>query len=252
MAPPSSTNGVRYRSAPSISSTFCATSSSRSQGKYKPPRKPPQALKVQATPRRRPLPSMTKVGPQSRIQASLLVISTTRTCGGKRARAFWNWAADAPTVTGSPWTIAAATAANAACAGFAPSRQLSGRSGHNIQQPEWRSYSAGMRKPSPAGVDVSMRNASLQPRMLALRPHLGTSRACISPLLRSWQKRRFLPAETKLMSDKRAGARLVDRRSTRRVPSRDGMAQKAPQATFSNEPARLYFQARADFHDTVG
>jgi hypothetical protein len=47
------------------------------------------------------------------------------------------------------------------------------------------------------------------------------------PLLRSWQKRRFFargaqPAETKLMSDKRAGARLVDRRSTRRVPSRDG------------------------------
>src|SRR5258708_35874624 len=55
------------------------------------------------------------------------------------------------------------------------------------------------------------------------------------PLLRSWQKPRFLPAETKLMSDKRAGARLVDRRSTRRVPSRDGMAQKAPQATFSNQ-----------------
>jgi hypothetical protein len=36
------------------------------------------------------------------------------------------------------------------------------------------------------------------------------------------------------MAHKRAGARLVDRRSTRRVPSRDGMAQKAPQATFSN------------------
>src|ERR1700692_1649334 len=34
---------------------------------------------------------------------------------------------------------------------------------------------------------------------------------------------------------KRAGARLVDRRSTRRVPSRDGQGQKAPQATFSNE-----------------
>src|SRR5258708_10562683 len=78
-------------------------------------------------------------------------------------------------------------------------------------------------------------------------------------LLRSWQKPRFLPAETKLVSDKRAGARLVDRRSTRRVrsrdgqahkragahlverrstrrvPSREGQAQKAPQATFSNE-----------------
>jgi hypothetical protein len=62
------------------------------------------------------------------------------------------------------------------------------------------------------------------------------------------------------MSDKRAGARLVDRRSTRRVPSRgethcvervarmgtlglraagiaerNGQAQKAPQATFSKQ-----------------
>ena len=36
------------------------------------------------------------------------------------------------------------------------------------------------------------------------------------------------------MSDKRARARLDDRRSARRVPSRDGKAQKAPQATFSN------------------
>src|SRR5882757_4668828 len=40
------------------------------------------------------------------------------------------------------------------------------------------------------------------------------------PVLRSWQKPRFLPAQTKLMSDKRAGARLVDRRSTRRASSR--------------------------------
>jgi hypothetical protein len=60
------------------------------------------------------------------------------------------------------------------------------------------------------------------------------------PLLRSRQKPRFFargaqPAETKLMSDKRAGARLVDRRSTRRVPSSEGQAQKAPQATFSRE-----------------
>src|SRR3981189_2786500 len=84
------------------------------------------------------------------------------------------------------------------------------------------------------------------------------------PLLRSRQKPRFFargaqPAETKLMSDKRAGARLVDRRSTRRVPSRgethcvervarmatqglraagiaqrNGQAQKAPPGTFSN------------------
>src|SRR5260370_13455661 len=64
---------------------------------------------------------------------------------------------------------------------------------------------------------------------------LGTCRTRMSALLRSWKKPRFLPAETKLMSDKRAGARLVDRRPTRRVPTREGEAQKAPQATFSNE-----------------
>jgi hypothetical protein len=40
--------------------------------------------------------------------------------------------------------MAAATAVNAACAGFAPARQLSVRSGHNIQQPLCRSNSAGM------------------------------------------------------------------------------------------------------------
>src|SRR5580700_8297524 len=159
MAPPSSTNDVRYRSAPSTSNTFCATSSSRSQGKYKPPSRPPQALNDQSTPRRRPLASMTKVGPQSRIHASLLLISTTRALSAKRARAFWNCAAETPTVTGSPWAMAAATAANTACAGLAPPRQLSVRSGQSIQQPVWRSNSAGMRKPSFAGVDVSVRNA---------------------------------------------------------------------------------------------
>ncbi len=87
MAPPSSTHDVRYRSSPSISSTFCATSSSRSQGKYSPPASPPQALNDQWTPRRRPLASTTNVGPQSRIQASSLDISTTRTrARGARAR----------------------------------------------------------------------------------------------------------------------------------------------------------------------
>jgi hypothetical protein len=100
---------------------------------------------------------MTKVGPLSRIHASLLLISTTRTACGKRARAFWNCAADTPTVTGSPPAMAAATAANAACAGLAPPRQLSVRSGHSIQQPACRANSAGMRKPSFAGVEVSVR-----------------------------------------------------------------------------------------------
>jgi hypothetical protein len=38
---------------------------------------------------------------------------------------------------------------------------LSARSGQSIQQPECRSNSAGMRNPSLAGVDVSVRNAGL-------------------------------------------------------------------------------------------
>jgi hypothetical protein len=50
--------------------------------------------------------------------------------------------------------IAVATAAKAACAGFAPHRQLLGRSGHNSQQPECCSNSPGMRNPSAAGVVV--------------------------------------------------------------------------------------------------
>ena len=56
-------------------------------------------------------------------------------------------------MTGSPPpAIAVATAANAACAGLAPSRQLSGRSGQIIQQPSCAAHSAGMWKPSAAGV----------------------------------------------------------------------------------------------------
>src|SRR5580700_4578564 len=52
------------------------------------------------------------------------------------------------------------------------------------------------------------------------------------PLLRSWQKPRFLPAQTKLMSDKRAGARLVDRRSTRRAPAGDERRKKRRRRLF--------------------
>ena len=59
-------------------------------------------------------------------------------------------------VTGSKRAIAAATAAKASCAGRAAARQLSGRSGHSIQQPLWGSNSAGIRKPSAAGVDCSV------------------------------------------------------------------------------------------------
>jgi hypothetical protein len=59
------------------------------------------------------------------------------------------------------------------------------------------------------------------------------------------KSRAFCRRRTKLMSDKRAGARLVDRRSTRRVPSRDGQAQKRPQASFSNGLESIEF-GRAD------
>ena len=59
-------------------------------------------------------------------------------------------------MTGSLALIASATAAKAPWAGFARRRQLSGRSGHAIQQPRWGSYSAGILKPSAAGVEASV------------------------------------------------------------------------------------------------
>src|SRR5712671_5079930 len=59
------------------------------------------------------------------------------------------------------------------------------------------------------------------------------------------QKPRLLPAETQPRSDKFAGANLADRRSARRVPARDGQAQKAPQATFSHRLVRAARAARA-------
>jgi len=90
----------------------------------------------------------------------------------QRAEVYARISALANTKSGPQNRMAAAMAANTACAGFAPERQLSVRSGHNIQQPECRSNSAGMRKPSFAGVDVSVRNAGLRSRMLALRLHL--------------------------------------------------------------------------------
>jgi len=147
---------------------FARPRPSRSQGKYKPPLKPPQALKVQSTPRRRPLPSITNVGPQSRIHASLLLIST-RALRAASARAHSGiCVADTPTVTGSAPAMAVAIAANAACAGLAPERQLSGRSGHSIQQPSAVRIRQACESPSFAGVDVSVRNAGLRARMLAL------------------------------------------------------------------------------------
>ena len=51
--------------------------------------------------------------------------------------------------------MAAATAANARCAGAALSRQLSGRSGQSIQVPACGSHSAGIRNPSFAGIAMA-------------------------------------------------------------------------------------------------
>ena len=50
-----------------------------------------------------------KVGPQSRTQASLLEISTTRTLGGSFARQFSYCAHDTPTVTSAKRATASAT-----------------------------------------------------------------------------------------------------------------------------------------------
>jgi hypothetical protein len=96
---------------------------------------------------------VTNVGPTSRIHASSWDISTTRTCAGSWALANSKCPADAPTVTGSNRAMAVATFANACCAGNAPRRQLSGRSGHSIQQPAWGANSAGIEKPSASGVE---------------------------------------------------------------------------------------------------
>ena len=88
----------------------------------------------------------------SRIHESLFDISTTETASGSIARAFSHWSAFTPTVTGSKRAIAVATSTQPRWAGFAPSRQLSVRCGHNIHVRVWGSHSAGMRYPSALGV----------------------------------------------------------------------------------------------------
>ena len=94
----------------------------------------------------------TKVGPQSRIQASLLESSMTRTEAGRTLIAFSYWSLLTPTVTGSKREMAVATSTQECWAGLAPRRQLSGRWGQSIQICLWGSNSPGMRKPSARGV----------------------------------------------------------------------------------------------------
>ena len=71
--------------------------------------------------------------------------ATTRIDAASSERQCSNWASETAIVTGSEALIASATCAKARCAGVAPSRQLSGRSGHAIQQPACASNSPGMR-----------------------------------------------------------------------------------------------------------
>ena len=60
------------------------------------------------------------------------------------------WEAFAQMVTGVKREMAVATCTNAACAGLALSRQLSGRCGQPIQMCACGSHSAGIWKPSAA------------------------------------------------------------------------------------------------------
>jgi hypothetical protein len=104
----------------------------------------------------------------SRIHASFVDSSTTRIDGDSVERQCSYCASETAIVTGSLSWIASATAANAACAGFALRRQLSGRSGHAIQQPACGSCSPGILKPSAAGVEVSVALIGQAKHVLAL------------------------------------------------------------------------------------
>ena len=81
-----------------------------------------------------------------------MVISTTRTSCGRRARAFSYWDAEQNTVSGSCLTISFATSTSTAWAGLPPLRQVSWRSGQMRKSCLRGSNSAGMRKPSFLGV----------------------------------------------------------------------------------------------------
>ena len=94
----------------------------------------------------------TNVGPQSRIHASLLESSTTRTLVGQQVHRVLVLVVVDADVTGSNREMAVATSTQARCAGLPPSRQLSGRCGQSIQICLWGSNSPGMRKPSARGV----------------------------------------------------------------------------------------------------
>ena len=75
-------------------------------------------------------------------------------------------------MTGSLALIASATAANASCAGPAWSLQMSPRSGQAIQQPACARNSAGIRKPSAAGV---LATVTLIPACIPERPGSAVS-----------------------------------------------------------------------------
>ena len=93
--------------------------------------------------------------------------SSTRIDGANSARQLSNRWSETPIVTGSPALIALATAANASWAGPAWSLQKSPRSGQAIQQPACARNSAGIRKPSAAGV---LATVTLIPACIPERP----------------------------------------------------------------------------------
>ena len=112
-------------------------------------------MKCQSQARLPPLPSVTKVAPVSRNQASLVVISMTVTLSSssKTARQLAKSASLAHMVTGVNSEMARAMAAYCLWAGLAPWAQVSVRCGQPIQTRSWGANSAGMEKPSAAGVE---------------------------------------------------------------------------------------------------
>ena len=73
--PPSRIIDDSIRSTPSVSSSFSETAASRSYGRNR----SPHELNLKSTPAIFPRPSVTKIGPESRIHESSIGISTTST-----------------------------------------------------------------------------------------------------------------------------------------------------------------------------
>jgi len=130
---------------------LCATRSSRSRESTIRHLNPP-GIKIQSTARTQPR-SLTRRSVRNRASTSHCSTSPLRAPAPEASAGHCGIVLRYAIVTGSNSAIAVAIATNNFCAGLAPRRQLSVRSGHNIQQPACGSKSAGMRKPSFRGVD---------------------------------------------------------------------------------------------------